>query len=55
MLALTLEAAGRDGVDADRVVIERLIGCDALGAVPVHPTRSNAAGTKDTKRRPELP
>jgi hypothetical protein len=53
MLALA-EAVGRDEVDGDRVVIERLIGCDALGAVPVHPTRSNAAGARDTKRRREL-
>jgi hypothetical protein len=48
MLALGVEAVG------DRVVIERRIGCDALGAVPVHPTKSNAAGAKDTKRRREL-
>jgi hypothetical protein len=53
MLALTVETAGREGA-ADRVVIERLIGRDALGAVPVHPTRSNAAGVTDTKWRREL-
>jgi hypothetical protein len=54
MLALTVEAAGREAVAPDRAVIERLIGCDVLGAVPVHPTRRNAAGAKDTKRRREL-
>src|SRR5437870_5752131 len=50
MAALTGDAAG--AADADRVVMERLSGCDARGPVPPQAARVNDTGASHTAHRP---